>query len=794
MPPKQKKFSNIKEDNSSKTVSGIWYTNTDSGIPRSDNSITASNNSLSRTLALSTEQNRATEILKDILKNNNYRGESHPLVTDSPPYHKPSFKIIKCATTDFRNNDLILEDFKASYLLTSLGTALLRLEFVNNKLKEIQDPLAFKIQTLQKKLLEKELTYNFLSQELNKQKLNESESSEANSSDSEDSDSSSLKNLQKQYDTELNALRGEYQKVNELSQEKKNLHDIYRNSFPYIPKKLSHSFIEKYNSIFKVKNYSADEVTQELRCFRAELTKLEKFNNLFRNKDGQIERLQKNITEHLDLINTDIALSKISGYQENKCTLTSLLVPKVRFKDFLDKINNPSIQAAQKIFDLEDVAGTQLLRKIKDKVKEHSNKIANFIKDYNEIFPENEKDMNEIKLHLERFSSKPFYSKIKQMANLFDCNNNEFKTVLEKVENLVGKTPPNDYNINNILDSKNIAKLREHLTNSYKYTIDPEYLESLNQEDFLVQVRAYKQLGRNMIKNILLLSASGCETIKINIPPGINTTLEIFPTGSTKYFLGELGAYNKISMLNLCTLKNYQSFICKDLDSKEKENEFKLLSQIEAIRNCSALLTNPMFFELARAGFVQYKSEKSQEPYNFDKIATQMPMAMGGAVSGSVYLEQQFSKFLKENQLCYDYRGEGKEKNGRILADRDSKILFDWLCYELGRTEKIFYTEFKKNTNIQATFAQQGWSYGNEKNRTKSSKETQNEYELTTEEVMIDDKRVLVTISDIQRFPLKIFDSLITNWYGNDIITNNDTILIGDLKVTEFNVDTCDEE
>lgn len=298
-----------------------------------------------------------------------------------------------------------------------------------------------------------------------------------------------------------------------------------------------------------------------------------------------------------------------------------------------------------------------------------------------------------------------------------------------------------------------------------------------------------------MMKNILLLSASGWETIKINIPPGINTTLEIPPTGSTKYFLGELGSYNKISMLNVSTLKNYQSFICEEMDSKEKENEFKLLSQIEAIRNCSALLTNPMFFELARAGFVQYKDgDPQEEKYNFDKIATQMPMAMKGAVAGSVYLEQQFSKSLKKNQLCYDYRADGIEKNGQILAARDYKILFDWLCYELGRTEKIFYTKFSQNTNIKATFARKGWTYGNEKNRTKSSKETNNEYELTTEKIKTGDGKTLIIISDIQRFPLKIFDSLITNWYGNDIIMNNDTILIGDLKVSEFNVETCDEE
>lgn len=228
--------------------------------------------------------------------------------------------------------------------------------------------------------------------------------------------------------------------------------------------------------------------------------------------------------------------------------------------------------------------------------------------------------------------------------------------------------------------TKNSKEIYANLKHSERYVTDPDYLKELQYQDFLVQVRAYRKLNRDIQKDILLSGDEG----KRNVPPGLNTTVEITPGGSSSLWLGELGSYSDIGARHLETLKNYGEYTSgnRKIGEKEKEKELTSLSQIEAIRNTSALLTNAMFFELATMKFKPIRVVEGEKEYNFSDIAEQMPMAMSGAVSGSVYLERGFKEKLT-GKLPYDYREEGKKTEAEILDTRNKNVLFDWLSSKI---------------------------------------------------------------------------------------------------------------
>jgi hypothetical protein len=226
--------------------------------------------------------------------------------------------------------------------------------------------------------------------------------------------------------------------------------------------------------------------------------------------------------------------------------------------------------------------------------------------------------------------------------------------------------------------SDHINEIYEVLRQCHNYATDPDYLKELQGEDFLVQVRAYRKLNRDTQKSILLAGEEG----KRNVPPGLNTTVDITPGGSSGLWLGELGSYRTIGETNLQTLKLYTNYMSDShTEVKEKEKEFKSLCQIEAIRNTSALLTNMMFFELAASNFEPLGIVSKS--YNLKDIADQMPMAMVGAVSGAVFLEYTFKNKLTK-KLPYDYREEGEKPEGVILNSRNERIFFDWLCSKIN--------------------------------------------------------------------------------------------------------------
>ena len=74
------------------------------------------------------------------------------------------------------------------------------------------------------------------------------------------------------------------------------------------------------------------------------------------------------------------------------------------------------------------------------------------------------------------------------------------------------------------INSEEIYKISKQTA---KYTTDPDYLQELakgsSKEDFLVQIRAYRKLNRDIEKNVLLAGDEGTR----NVPPGGNTTVKI---------------------------------------------------------------------------------------------------------------------------------------------------------------------------------------------------------------------------------------------------------------------------
>ena len=92
-----------------------------------------------------------------------------------------------------------------------------------------------------------------------------------------------------------------------------------------------------------------------------------------------------------------------------------------------------------------------------------------------------------------------------------------------------------------------------------------------------------------------------------------------------------------------------------------------------------------MFFELASVGFIpkRFCPKEDNWQYRFDKIATHMPMAMKGAVSGAIFLNDAFDELLTSS-LPYDYRLEGDKANAEVLHSKNNNILFDFLLWKSG--------------------------------------------------------------------------------------------------------------
>jgi len=281
----------------------------------------------------------------------------------------------------------------------------------------------------------------------------------------------------------------------------------------------------------------------------------------------------------------------------------------------------------------------------------------------------------------------------------------------KEIEKIIGRDPTDsevlryckvhdvDTNIQEITNTVRgyIAEHSDEIRNTMqgiaKYMQHPDYLASLRSEDFLVQILAYRQLSRDLQKTVLVEGNAE----QRNIPPGINSTIKITTGGSATLFLGELGSYKNIGKNNTETLRHYKDFYCYDAEPIEKEDVFKSLHQIEAIRSSSALVTHAMFFELAAENFEPKRlCPGNNWHYDFNKIATQMPMAMKGAVGGAIFLNSAFEDKLTSN-LPYDYRLEGDKGDADILHSKNSNILFDFLLWKSGISVEIDRVEVLLN-------------------------------------------------------------------------------------------------
>ena len=228
------------------------------------------------------------------------------------------------------------------------------------------------------------------------------------------------------------------------------------------------------------------------------------------------------------------------------------------------------------------------------------------------------------------------------------------------------------------------------------------------------------------------------------------------------------------------TLENYKNFITNNAKRGGKEEEFKALCQIEAIRNSSALLTNAMFAELAEHKFCSVRVVVSEREYNFNTISKQMPMAMSGAVPGSIYLDRKFNKKLT-GKLPYDYREDGERSNGEILDIRNQNILFDWLSFKMGINAVLDVVNICQELSYETIIPNTTWKFESIsglgfEDKNQLTLKNNNGYEIIL-------KKTSPLITDIVNY---VANKLLTNKKGKiSIVKEGDSV--GKYSLTEGN-------
>ncbi len=286
-----------------------------------------------------------------------------------------------------------------------------------------------------------------------------------------------------------------------------------------------------------------------------------------------------------------------------------------------------------------------------------------------------------------------------------------YTDLTEKIEEIIGRYPTrseiNEYSrIANLeeMELNDVAKLvhqkvQDNLTGLYKYIdlkdtlsyagadgLTRTYQDILRDQqvriakldkpkprditrppkvNFLAQVRASRKYNRVAYKEAII---ENNYKQRANLPPGANTSNTFFPTGSMTHFVGTLESYREITTEQNSELSTYRAIVTKNKAHSKTIESLKNLSQVEAIRNPSALLTNAMFFDLVEQGSL-----------NIEELPNKMPMAMEGAVPSAIKLEQT----LKEHQssrMVYDYRDIAANAAPATLAIKNDNILFQWLA------------------------------------------------------------------------------------------------------------------
>lgn len=610
---------------------------------------------------------------------------SHVLGTPSKPLANPKDYVDNLES----NLSISSLSYLTSYLLVDMGNTLL-VGATKEGYAKIKDPLKIKKESLEKgiekynniisstKVVIESLQDKNLKQKLRDDVVN------IITADAEkvQSEVSKLENLQKQRD---------------------KLYENYRGLFQAIPRKLTATFINKY-----------EEITEKASSDKEILTFL-----MEQRSEIKVKKNYKNVSTLCKLFDVEEKLK-----QNEDPTLPTLRSLEKKMDSLLGEVTDDAIKQYN--------------------INNYYLNIKSVSVDINTLEPIQTK--HAYKSHsIKKYSASAPKLTRSLVTELKDKLNNGILTHFQEI-----------YEVS--------AKLMT-------YTYDPEYLNKVEEQSFLVKVRAYRGLIRDVEKNILLRED---EKVQIAISPGDNTMVKIHPTGATSIEVGELGSYKRIASNNLKTLQNYQNFHYsltnkQPCEALEKENIFMTLFEIEAIRNSSALLTTPMFFELAHQQFKGYYAT-----YQFENIAQQMPMAMKGAVSGSVYIETLLKDYLGI-RLPYDYREDGKEENAEKLDNLNQHILFDWLSYKMNINQICQdYNEhikaskegdYSDDTSESLELDNVGWSKHRSKNKICLNSE---KYEIT---LKLDQQSKSYCLAKIKAFSMDVFRELITNWYGKDALS-----------------------
>jgi|GEM_PF-5627950 len=311
--------------------------------------------------------------------------------------------------------------------------------------------------------------------------------------------------------------------------------------------------------------------------------------------------------------------------------------------------------------------------------------------------------------------------------------------------------------------SANSERIKVTMDGIAKYMFHPEYLDLLSQQDFLTQVICYRKILRDLQKTLLVDGSAD----QRNVPPGINTTIKYTYAGSSTILLGELGSYEDMSQAHLATLRNYGNYFQNPIvfPAVEKEEEFKALQQIEAIRNPAHILMQAMFFELAKVEFDPSSHRRvnpnEKLPYRYEFIADQLPMAMSGAVMGSVFINNAVSKMV-EDDFPYDYRLEGKRLEGKLLHKKQNNLLFDYLIWKSLQGGQAEVVEEGEDAGERADTGES--APGPVEKKAKQKPEP--EIDAYGQEVQHDTEGKIESIGNIST---KIFATIIHDWYGFDI-------------------------
>lgn len=341
--------------------------------------------------------------------------------------------------------------------------------------------------------------------------------------------------------------------------------------------------------------------------------------------------------------------------------------------------------------------------------------------------------------------------------------------------------------------------------------------EDNNAVEFLAAIRAYHKFMRGIIKNSLMQQ----ENFKIKSWPiitkvgtsiyansdfkalgtlSISEKDEIYNTGSRSSKIYGMtsklsGSYNtlKVDIENLNNKASlpecFKAILrgnekgCLNWDKYSHEEQHYLydltflLFGCEVTRNVSALISNPMFFDLVK---VKY--------YSIDDLDGKLPMAMANAVPSSLDLDKKLgTKYGEKNGngilssvLYYDFRAKISSSKITELCQRDDAILIDWIIYFKLGINKNFLEEVK-NLNSDSTITELESKFGDNITLTILNKNTKiskcsKKLEIRTDEgyeiklkFIWDQKKIEKIEFKAVKMPTVAFHELISDWYGVDM-------------------------